>query len=80
MSNAIALALEPFTRNAGTASALIGSLQMVAGALSSGLVSYLHNGTMMPMVLMMAGCRCIGLLLLFGSALVVNRSPETHNR
>jgi DHA1 family bicyclomycin/chloramphenicol resistance-like MFS transporter len=80
MSNAIALALEPFTRNAGTASALIGSLQMVAGALSSGLVSYLHNGTMMPMVLMMAGCTCIGLLLLFGSALVVNRSPETHNR
>jgi DHA1 family bicyclomycin/chloramphenicol resistance-like MFS transporter len=80
MSNAIALALEPFTRNAGTASALIGSLQMVAGALSSGLVSYLHNGTMMPMVLMMAGCTCISLLLLFGSVLVVNRAPETHNR
>jgi DHA1 family bicyclomycin/chloramphenicol resistance-like MFS transporter len=80
MSNAIALALEPFTRNAGTASALIGSLQMVAGALSSGLVSYLHNGTIMPMVSMMAGCTCIVLLLLFGSALIVNRAPETHNR
>lgn len=80
MSNAIALALEPFTRNAGTASALIGSLQMVAGALSSGLVSYLHNGTIVPMVSMMAGCTCICLLLLFGSALVVNRSPKNHNR
>jgi len=80
MSNAIALALEPFTRNAGTASALIGSLQMVAGALSSGLVSYLHNGTIMPMVLMMAGCTCIGLLILFCSASVVNRSTQTRNR
>jgi DHA1 family bicyclomycin/chloramphenicol resistance-like MFS transporter len=74
-SNAVALALEPFTRNAGTASALIGSLQMVAGALSSGLVSYLHNGTIMPMVWMMAGCTCIGLLLLFGSALVRQQRP-----
>lgn len=75
-SNAIALAMEPFSRNAGTASALIGSLQMVAGALSSGLVSYLHNGTIMPMVSIMAGCTCIGLLLLFGSGLVVNRAPS----
>jgi len=78
-SNAIALAMEPFTRNAGTASALIGSLQMVAGALSSGLVSYLYNGTIMPMVSIMAGCTCVGLLVLFGSRLVVNRAPVTHN-
>lgn len=75
-SNAIALALEPFTRNAGTASALIGSLQMVGGAVSSGLLSYLHNGTIVPMVSMMAGCTCVGLLLLFGSALVVNKAPR----
>jgi DHA1 family bicyclomycin/chloramphenicol resistance-like MFS transporter len=75
-SNAIALALEPFTRNAGTASALLGSLQMVTGALSSGLVSYLHNGTIMPMVSMMAGCTCIGLLLPFGSALVRRQRPR----
>ncbi len=74
-SNAIALALEPFTRNAGTASALIGSLQMVAGALSSGLVSYLHNGTIMPMVSTMAGCTCVGLALLF-PGLVVNGTPK----
>jgi DHA1 family bicyclomycin/chloramphenicol resistance-like MFS transporter len=75
-SNSIALALEPFARNAGAASALVGSLQMGAGALSSGLVSYLHNGTIMPMVSMMAGCTCIGLLLLFGSVLVVNKAPR----
>jgi len=75
-SNAIALALEPFTRNAGTASALIGSLQMVGGAVSSGLLSYLHNGTIVPMVSMMAGCTCVGLLLLLGSALAVKRTPR----
>jgi DHA1 family bicyclomycin/chloramphenicol resistance-like MFS transporter len=75
-SNAIALALEPFTRNAGTASALIGSLQMVAGAMSSGLLSCLHNGTIIPMVSIMAGTTCIGLLLLFSSALIPSRTPQ----
>ncbi|OPX99310.1 MAG: Bicyclomycin resistance protein [Syntrophorhabdus sp. PtaB.Bin047] len=75
-SNAIALALEPFTKNAGTASALIGSLQMVAGALSSGLLSCLHNGTMIPMISMMTGCTCIGLLLIFGPGPVTNRAQR----
>lgn len=74
-SNAIALALEPFTRNAGTASALIGCLQTLAGALSSGLLSSLHNGTIMPMLSIMAGSTCIGLILLFGPASVVTRAP-----
>jgi MFS transporter, DHA1 family, multidrug resistance protein len=47
----------------------------VAGALSSGLVSYLHNGTIIPMAGMMAGCTCISLVLLFGSALFLGRNP-----
>jgi DHA1 family bicyclomycin/chloramphenicol resistance-like MFS transporter len=63
--NAMALALQPFTRNVGSASALIGSLQMVAGASASGLVSYLHNGTAIPMVSVMAGCAGISLMVLF---------------
>jgi DHA1 family bicyclomycin/chloramphenicol resistance-like MFS transporter len=74
MANAVALALEPFTRNAGTASALIGSLQMVAGAVASGFVSFLHNGTIIPMVGMMAGCTGISLLLLFGPGLFSKRN------
>jgi DHA1 family bicyclomycin/chloramphenicol resistance-like MFS transporter len=77
MANAVALALEPFTRNAGSASALIGSLQMVAGALSSGLVSYLHNGTIIPMAGMMAGCTGTSLLMLSGATLFVKRNPGT---
>jgi DHA1 family bicyclomycin/chloramphenicol resistance-like MFS transporter len=75
-SNAIALALQPFTRNAGSASALIGSLQMVAGALSSGLLTWLHNGTIIPVISIMAGTTCIGLILLFGSAPIMDRAPR----
>jgi MFS transporter, DHA1 family, multidrug resistance protein len=47
--NTTALAIEPFTRNAGAASALMGSAQMTAGAIGSALVSALHTGTALPM-------------------------------
>ncbi|OPX95082.1 MAG: Bicyclomycin resistance protein [Syntrophorhabdus sp. PtaB.Bin006] len=74
--NSMALALHPFTRNAGSASALIGCIQMVAGASASGLVSYLYNGTAMPMIWVMAGCTGISLLVLSGSGLFMKREPE----
>jgi MFS transporter, DHA1 family, multidrug resistance protein len=62
--NATALALKPFTRFAGSASALLGSLQMITGALASGLVSYFHNNTPLPMALIMAGSASIALFIL----------------
>lgn len=62
--NTTALALEPFTRSVGTASALLGSFQMVAGALASVLVSYLHDGTAIPMTMSMALCATIALAAL----------------
>lgn len=74
--NAMALALHPFTRNAGSASALIGCIQMVGGASASGLVSYLYDGTAMPMIWVMAGCTGISLLVLSGSGLFMKREPE----
>lgn len=64
LPNATGLALEPFSRNAGSASALIGALQMVVGALASASVSYLHNGTVVPMVLMMCASAALSLILL----------------
>ena len=73
--NAMALALQPFTRNVGSASALIGSLQMVAGASASGLVSYLHNETAIPMVSVMAGCAGISLMVLYGAAAWAKPEP-----
>lgn len=52
--NSTAMALAPFTENAGSASALIGFLQMVCGAILSVVVSALHDGTLLPMVSGMA--------------------------
>ncbi|MGK6351200.1 multidrug effflux MFS transporter [Parapedobacter sp. DT-150] len=73
--NTSALALGPFSRLAGSASALLGSLQMAIGALSSGLVSYFHNGTTIPMAGMMAGCACLSLFIL-----LVFRPRETNGQ
>lgn len=51
--NMQALALSPFSKNAGVASALIGGLRMLSGALASLLISILHDDTALPMGLMM---------------------------
>jgi MFS transporter, DHA1 family, multidrug resistance protein len=52
--NTSALAMRPFGVNAGSASALLGSLQMAAGAILSGVVSMLPGGTALPMAIGMA--------------------------
>lgn len=62
--NASALALVPFTKNAGSASAILGSLQMGTGALASALVSFLHNRTMLPMTGVMATLTTLSLIIL----------------
>lgn len=54
--NTSALSLAPFSKIAGSASALLGSIQMGIGAFTSALVSYLNNGTAMPMTAVMATC------------------------
>jgi MFS transporter, DHA1 family, multidrug resistance protein len=59
--NAAALALMPFTRNVGTASACMGGIQMSSGILASWFLGILHNGTGIPMVAMMACCSLLAL-------------------
>jgi len=59
--NTNALALEPFSQNAGIASAMLGSFQMVFGATASALVSILYNGTAMPMAVLMVAFSFVGL-------------------
>jgi DHA1 family bicyclomycin/chloramphenicol resistance-like MFS transporter len=59
--NTTSLALEPFKKNAGTASAMLGSLQMVFGAAASALVSLFHNGTALPMSIIMTVFSAFGL-------------------
>jgi DHA1 family bicyclomycin/chloramphenicol resistance-like MFS transporter len=54
--NASALSLAPFGHNAGSASALMGAIQMCIGAGASALVSVLQNNTALPMTGVMACC------------------------
>lgn len=62
--NASALAIAPFEQNAGSASALMGCIQMATGTLSSVLVSIFHNDTAVPMAFVMALCAFIALSIL----------------
>jgi len=63
--NTTGLAMQPFAANAGAASAMLGVLQFVLAALSSGLVAAAADGTALPMV----GCMALFSLV----ALLINR-------
>jgi DHA1 family bicyclomycin/chloramphenicol resistance-like MFS transporter len=65
--NTSALSLAPFTRNAGSASALMGAIQMGMGALASVGVSLFNAHTAIPMVAIMAVTSSLALLLLLVS-------------
>ena len=52
--NAAALSLAPFSKNAGSASALLGALQMGVGALAAVGIGAFANGTSTPMIAIMA--------------------------
>lgn len=63
-ANAAAGALEYFPDNAGSASAVVGSVRYGCGAVSGVCVGLLHNGTAMPMVWVIVGCSLISILFL----------------
>jgi MFS transporter, DHA1 family, multidrug resistance protein len=73
--NSSALSLAPFSRNAGSASALMGGIQMSIGAGTSALVSILHNHTAMPMTGVMACCALLSFsILMIGSRIIRYRA------
>ena len=63
--NTSALALAPFSSLAGIASALLGCIQMALGAVTSASVSYFHNETLMPMVIVMCVGACLACFIYF---------------
>lgn len=63
--NTSALAMAPFTKNAGSASALMGALQMGIGSLASVAISIFSNGTIVPLAAVMAGAAFVALLVLW---------------
>lgn len=62
--NASALSIAPFKKNAGSAAALMGALQMSIGALASVGVSLFNTNSALPMVSIMAGSAILGVLTL----------------
>lgn len=78
--NAAALSLAPFSKNAGSASALMGALQMGLGALASVMVSLFSEHSIVPMPLVMTVAAFIAMFcLLFGRRFIkaeVEASPD----
>lgn len=63
--NTSALSLAPFEKSAGTASALMGALQLGIGALITALVSMLSNESPLPMTGIMFLCSIVSLSMLY---------------
>lgn len=57
--NTTAAAMEPQAKLAGSASALLGTIQFAAGGIAGALVSMLENGTAVPMAAMICVCGLI---------------------
>ncbi len=75
--NSSALSLAPFSRNAGSASALLGGIQMSIGALTSAIVSVLHNHTALPMTGVMAICAITSVTILtIGNRFIIYRASS----
>lgn len=62
--NASALSLAPFTRNAGSASSVMGALQMAIGAAAATGMSFFHAQTTTPMVMVMSIAATMALCIL----------------
>jgi MFS transporter, DHA1 family, multidrug resistance protein len=72
--NSSALSLAPFERRAGSASALMGGIQMGIGALISAMVSWFSNGTALPMDGVMAFCAVSAFtILIIGRRIILKK-------
>ena len=73
--NVTALAMAPFDKAAGSASALLGTIQYTLGASAGALVGMLHNGTAVPMTAAMAACGVVGWCAVAGVPSGLKTSP-----
>ena len=62
--NAAALSLVPFDHNIGSASAMLGFLQIGVSGLASASIGVFNSHTMMPVVLILAATSWVGLIIL----------------
>ena len=61
--NASAFAMAPFEKNAGSASAMLGFLQMMTGAASSVMMGIFQEGSLMAMAMIMTSSTVIGFII-----------------
>jgi DHA1 family bicyclomycin/chloramphenicol resistance-like MFS transporter len=61
--NAAALALAPFDQNIGSASSMLGFLQIGVSGLASASIGIFDSHGMLPVVLILAGTSWIGLII-----------------
>jgi DHA1 family bicyclomycin/chloramphenicol resistance-like MFS transporter len=73
LPNSSALAMSPFTKGAGSASALMGAIQMGVGACVSIVVSMMQGGSMLPMAVIMSICSITALLVLVTGKKMISR-------
>jgi DHA1 family bicyclomycin/chloramphenicol resistance-like MFS transporter len=75
--NTSALSLAPFSKNAGTAAALMGALQMAVGTLVSVLVSQFKSRSSIPMAGLMAAAAVLAfMILLIGKRFITEQIDE----
>ena len=75
--NAAAIALSPFKRNAGTASALLGFIQIGLGGFISACVGMLHFKGSLATALIMAASASLAVLLLLLNKKLLNQEIQT---
>lgn len=75
--NTMALALAPFAKLAGSASALVGTLRMLTGAFVSWLVSAMHDGTALPLGSIVVVFSTLGMAILLKLAWDKRRGDKT---
>ena len=74
--NAAALSMAPFSRNAGSASSMLGTLQMGLGAIASACIGFFEQQTALPMVSIMTATSLLALaVLVIGRRVILRREP-----
>ncbi|MEO7309212.1 MAG: multidrug effflux MFS transporter [Chitinophagaceae bacterium] len=76
--NSSALSMAPFSKNAGSASAMMGGIQMGLGAGTSLLVSILSkkDHSAVPMTVVMVGCSVTSLIILALGRKMIRKTPS----
>ncbi|MCP9750634.1 Bcr/CflA family efflux MFS transporter [Ferruginibacter sp. HRS2-29] len=77
--NSSALSMAPFTKDAGSASALMGAMQMGAGALAAAIVGMLNARSALPVTGVMAACALIALVILLYGVTRISKPADRAN-